>query len=93
MKVFGGNPNDANQDGIDWLGGGDTTTKNSFFRASDDVFALQGNWDGYDLALVRIPGHDVPTSLSKSDCLYKHFKHHPRCMAAKDFQQRSLPHE
>ena len=59
IKVIGGNPNDANQDGIDWLGGGDTTISNSFFRASDDVFALQGNWDGYDLALMRIPGHDV----------------------------------
>ena len=59
VKAIGGNPNDANQDGIDWLGGGDTTISNSFFRASDDVFAVQGNWDGYDLALMRIPGHDV----------------------------------
>lgn len=59
VKVIGGNPNDANQDGMDWLGGGDTTISNSFFRASDDVFALQGNWDGYDLALMRVPGHDV----------------------------------
>jgi hypothetical protein len=59
IKVIGGNPNDANQDGMDWLGGGDTTVRESFFRASDDVFALQGNWDGYDLALMRIPGHDV----------------------------------
>jgi hypothetical protein len=59
IKVIGGNPNNANQDGIDWLGGGDTTIRNSFFRASDDVFALQGNWDGYELALMRIPGHNV----------------------------------
>ena len=59
IKVIGGNPNDANQDGMDWLGGGDTTVKNSFFRASDDVFALQGNWDGYDLESMRRPGHDV----------------------------------
>ena len=59
IKVIGGNPNDANQDGMDWLGGGDTTVRNSFFRASDDVFALQGNWDGYDLALMRVPGHNV----------------------------------
>ena len=59
IKVIGGNPNDANQDGMDWLGGGDTTVLNSFFRASDDVFALQGNWDGYDLATLRVPGHDV----------------------------------
>ena len=59
IKVIGGNPNDANQDGMDWLGGGDTTVRNSFFRASDDVFALQGNWDGYDPALMRVPGHNV----------------------------------
>ena len=59
IKVIGGTKNDANQDGMDWLGGGDTTVRNSFFRASDDVFALQGNWDGYDLALMRQPGHDV----------------------------------
>jgi hypothetical protein len=59
IKVIGGNPNNANQDGMDWLGGGDTIVRNSFFRASDDDFALQGNWDGYDLAKMRIPGHDV----------------------------------
>jgi len=59
VKAIGGNPNDANQDGMDWLGGGDTTVRNSFFRASDDVFALQGNWDGYDAALMRVPGHNV----------------------------------
>ena len=59
VKVIAGNPNDANQDGLDWLGGGDTTVRNSFFRASDDVFALQGNWDGYDPALLTRPGHDV----------------------------------
>ena len=59
IKVIGGNLNDANQDGLDWLGGGDTTVRNSFFRASDDVFALQGNGDFYDPNLLRKPGHDV----------------------------------
>jgi hypothetical protein len=44
VKVIGGNPSDANQDGIDWLGGGDTAVRNSFIRAADDVFAMQGNW-------------------------------------------------
>ncbi|MBB5060683.1 hypothetical protein HDF16_005419 [Granulicella aggregans] len=68
VKAIGGNPNDANQDGIDWLGGGDTNISNSFFRASDDVFALQGNWDGYDLALMRIPGHDV-TNITIEDTI------------------------
>ncbi|MDQ2832553.1 MAG: PKD domain-containing protein [Acidobacteriota bacterium] len=59
VKVIGGNPNDANQDGMDWLGGGDTTVRDSFFRASDDVFAIQGNNEFYDPALVRAPGLDV----------------------------------
>jgi hypothetical protein len=66
IKVVAGTKGDANQDGMDWLGGGDTTIRNSFFRASDDVFALQGNWDGYDLALMRKPGHDV-RNISISD--------------------------
>jgi hypothetical protein len=59
LRVIGGNPGNANQDGMDWLGGGDATVRNSFLRASDDVFAMQGNWDGYkDEDLMR-PGHDV----------------------------------
>lgn len=66
VKVIGGNPNNANQDGLDWLGGGDTTVSHSFFRASDDVFALQGNWEGYELDKITKPGHDV-TNISISD--------------------------
>jgi hypothetical protein len=59
LRVIGGNPGNANQDGMDWLGGGDTIVRNSFFRASDDVFALQGNWDGYGHDAMVRPGHDV----------------------------------
>jgi len=59
VKVIGGNPNNANQDGMDWLGGGDTTVRNSFIRASDDDFALYGNWDGYEPMVLRKPGPDV----------------------------------
>lgn len=66
VKVIGGNPNNANQDGLDWLGGGDTTVSDSFFRASDDVFALYGNWEGYELEKLSKPGHDV-TNISISD--------------------------
>jgi hypothetical protein len=63
LRVIGGNPGNANQDGMDWLGGGDTTVRNSFIRSSDDVFAMQGNWDGYnDKDLLR-PGHDVQNIL------------------------------
>ena len=33
LRVIGGNPGNANQDGMDWLGGGDTTVRNSFLRS------------------------------------------------------------
>lgn len=59
VNIIGGLPQNANQDGIDWLGGGDTTVRNAFIRASDDDFALQGNWEGYSDAAMRVPGHDV----------------------------------
>ena len=59
VKIIGGSPNNANQDGMDWLGGGDTLVQNSFFRAADDVFSIEGNWDGYDEIAITTPGHDV----------------------------------
>ncbi|HEX7158438.1 MAG TPA: PKD domain-containing protein [Edaphobacter sp.] len=59
VKVIGGSEGNANQDGMDWLGGGDTIVTNSFFRAADDVFAMQGNWDGYGDEAMAIPGHEV----------------------------------
>jgi hypothetical protein len=59
VKVIGGNPGNANQDGMDWLGGGDAVVRNSFLRTSDDVFAMQGNWDGYTEEDMVRPGHDV----------------------------------
>jgi hypothetical protein len=59
LRVIGGNPGNANQDGMDWLGGGDAIVRDSFLRASDDVFALQGNWDGYSEEDILRPGHDV----------------------------------
>ena len=57
IKVIGGSQANANQDGMDWLGGGDTTVRNSFIRAADDVFAMQSNWEGYDK--LALPGHPV----------------------------------
>ncbi len=59
LRVMGGNPGNANQDGMDWIGSSNGLVRNSFFRASDDVIALMGNWDGYtDEDLLR-PGKDV----------------------------------
>ena len=66
VNIIGGHPRNANQDGIDWLGGGDTTVRNAFIRASDDDFALQGNWNGYSEAEMRVPGHDV-TNITIAD--------------------------
>lgn len=63
LRVIGGNPGNANQDGMDWLGGGDTTVRDAFFRTSDDVFAMQGNWDGYSEEDLKRPGHDVANIL------------------------------
>ncbi len=59
VKVIGGSNANANQDGMDWLGGGDTLVRDVFIRAADDVFAMQGNWEGYDHAAMIAPGHDV----------------------------------
>ena len=69
IRVLGGNPGNANQDGMDWLGGGDAVVRNSFLRASDDVFAMQGNWDGYTQADLLRPGHDVQNILVENSQL------------------------
>jgi hypothetical protein len=69
IRVMGGNPGNANQDGIDWIGSSDGVVRNSFFRASDDVVALMGNWDGYtDEDLLR-PGRDVENILVEDSVL------------------------
>ncbi len=63
LRVIGGNPGNANQDGMDWLGGGDTIVRDAFIRASDDDLAMEGNWDGYlDEDMLR-PGKDVQNIL------------------------------
>ncbi len=59
LRVIGGNPGNANQDGMDWLGGGDMVVRDAFLRASDDDLAMEGNWDGYTQADMVRPGHDV----------------------------------
>lgn len=59
LRVLGGNPGNANQDGIDWIGSSDGLVRNSFFRTSDDSIALMGNWDGYSDADMLRPGRDV----------------------------------
>ena len=59
LRVIGGNPLNANQDGMDWLGGGDTVVRNAFLRSSDDDLAMEGNWDGYDDTDMLRPGADV----------------------------------
>ena len=66
VNIIGGEAHDANQDGMDWLGGGDATVRNCFIRASDDDFAVMGNWDGYTDEAMRAPGDDV-TNITVED--------------------------
>jgi hypothetical protein len=63
LRLIGGNPANANQDGMDFLGSSDMVVRNSFLRASDDVFAVIGNWDGYREADMLRPGKDVQNIL------------------------------
>ena len=69
IKIIGGSPGNANQDGMDWLGGGDTLVDDSFFRAADDVFAMQGNWDGYTEKAMLTPGHLVSNIVVQNSVL------------------------
>ena len=69
LRVIGGNAANANQDGMDWLGGGDSVVRNTFIRSSDDVFAMQGNWDGYTDEEILRPGHDVQNILIEHSVL------------------------
>jgi len=69
LRLIGGNTANANQDGMDWLGGGDTIVRDSFLRASDDIFAMQGNWDGYKDEDILRPGHDVQNVLIEHSVL------------------------
>ena len=74
IKVIGANNGNANADGMDWLGGGDTVVRDSFIRAADDVFALQSSWDGYGpeafshqgepVTNIKIEGGVFSTSIS-----------------------------
>ena len=59
LKVIGANAGNANADGMDWLGGGDTIVRNSFFRAADDVFAMQSSWEGYGDKAFAVQGSPV----------------------------------
>ncbi len=59
VKVIGANAGNANADGMDWLGGGDTTVKDSFIQAADDIFAMQGSWDGYGAVAFADDGMPV----------------------------------
>ncbi len=59
VKILGGSKGNANQDGMDWLGGGDTLVQDTFIRAADDIFAMYGGWDGYSARQISKPGDTV----------------------------------
>ena len=63
LRVMGGNPGNANQDGMDWIGSSDGIVRDAFLRASDDDIALMGNWDGYTDEEILRPGRDVQNIL------------------------------
>ncbi|TCK74156.1 PKD domain-containing protein [Acidipila rosea] len=67
VKVIGGSTSDANQDGMDWRGGGDTSVRNSFIRAADDVFAIEGDNDFYSGVTHTTPGDDVNNITIEND--------------------------
>ncbi len=91
LRVIGGNPGNANQDGMDWLGGGDAMVRDAFFRASDDDLAMEGNWDGYTDADLLRPGHDVQNILVENSELSTSISNIVRVgMAAKDLQLAQL---
>ena len=91
LRVIGGNPGNANQDGMDWLGGGDAIVRDSFFRASDDVFAMQGNWDGYTDADMLRPGTTCSNILIENSELSTSISNIVRCrLAAEDLQLAQL---
>jgi hypothetical protein len=69
IKIIGNSTGNANQDGMDWLGGGDTLVQDSFFRAADDVFAMYGNWDGYTDEALTTPGHEVNNIIIENSVL------------------------
>lgn len=69
IKVIGANAGNANADGMDWLGGGDTVVRNSFFRAADDIFAMQSSWDGYTEQALAAQGQPVRNILVENTVL------------------------
>jgi hypothetical protein len=66
IKVIGANVGNANADGMDWLGGGDTLVRNSFFRAADDVFSMETSWEGYGAVAFALEGNPV-TNITVED--------------------------
>ena len=69
VKEIGGCPGNANQDGMDFIGSGDATVYDCFIRASDDDFALQGNWLGYGEDNWNTPGHDAANIVVENSVL------------------------
>ena len=59
FKTIGANKGNANADGMDWLGGGDTVVHDSFFRAADDVFSMESSWEGYGAQAFAVEGNPV----------------------------------
>jgi hypothetical protein len=70
IKVIGANLGNANADGMDWLdGSGNTVINDSFFRAADDIFAMQDSWEGYGPVAFAVDGKPVGNIVVKNSVL------------------------
>jgi hypothetical protein len=92
LRVIGGNPGNANQDGMDWLGGGDTIVRDSFFRASDDVLRHAGQlgrlWRTTAMVDAR---HDVSNITDRAQrAIHQHLQHRARGLARENLQLAQL---
>ena len=93
VKVIGANEGNANADGMDWLGGGDTVVKDSFFRAADDIFAMQGSWEGYGPAAFAVAGKPVTGVTVEDSVLSTSISNVVRAgWPEKNFEGRPFPH-
>ena len=82
IKVIGANRGNANADGMDWLGGGDTIVRDSFFRAADDVFSMETGWDGYGPESFSHPGQARDQHHHRRRGLqHQHLQHRARRLA------------
>jgi len=67
------------------------TVRDSFLRASDDVFALQGQLGRYSEDEILRPRHDVQNIVVEhSGSVHQHLQHRPNRWPRKSFNSRNF---